>query len=168
MQCRGLLKTEGQSSFRKSKGGLLGVSLLKKLMVGYVLHVGLVFSGCEDKPAPSSEVISKLAVNQLVLTDSKGQQRAWLGLEEISLPPSFRQSGRIRLGIGLDLDGSPKLDSPIWRIPVLNLAMDQEGNMGLLIVNEDGTPRVVTGVGADGRPAPTSTAKTVFAYFRPD
>ena len=34
-------------------------------------------------------------------------------------------------------------------IPVLNLAMDSAGNMGLLVVNEEGMPRVVSGVGSD-------------------
>lgn len=131
------------------------------------LCTALALFGCQDKPTTTVQTIPKLAVNQLVLTDSKGQQRAWLGLEGDQ--PSlllFDKAGRIRLGLGLDLDGSPQIGlSNLAGIPVLNLAMDQDGNMGLLIVNEDGTPRVVTGVSADGQARSDLYSENGFRIF---
>ena len=108
---------------------------------------------CDTGKPRALEEVGKLKVQELVLTDSKGQQRAWIGLEQDQ--PSillFDDAGRIRMGLGLDADGSPQIGlSNVAGIPVLNLAMDAEGNMGLLVVNEEGKPRVVSGVGSDGK-----------------
>ena len=78
----------------------------------------------------------------------------------------FDDSGRIRLGLGLDNDGSPQIGlSNVAGIPVLNLAMDGDGNMGLLVVNEQGLPRVVTGVGSDGKARADLYSDTGFKIF---
>ena len=126
---------------------------MKCILAMVTIAIALPFIGCESDGQNDNLELSKLRVRELVLTDSKGQQRAWIGLE--SGQPSvllFDDGGRIRLGLGLDNDGSPQIGlSNVAGIPVLNLAMDGDGNMGLLIVNEQGLPRVVTGVGSDGK-----------------
>ena len=126
---------------------------MKCILALVTLAIAFSLVGCEADGQKDNMELSKLKVRELVLTDSKGQQRARIGLE--AGQPSvllFDDGGRIRLGFGLDNDGSPQIGlSNVAGIPVLNLAMDGEGNMGLLIVNEQGLPRVVTGVGSDGK-----------------
>ena len=133
----------------------------------FVLFMPLGLMACESQAPKEKLELDKLEVQELVLTDSKGQQRAWIGLE--AGQPSillFDDSGRIRLGLGLDNDGSPQIGlSNVAGIPVLNLAMDGDGNMGLLVVNEQGLPRVVTGVGSDGKARADLYSDTGFKIF---
>ena len=140
---------------------------MKSTLSLVILAMALPLGGCESNGHKENMELSKLKVRELILTDSKGQQRAWIGLE--SGQPSvllFDDGGRIRLGFGLDNDGSPQIGlSNVAGIPVLNLAMDGEGNMGLLIVNEQGLPRVVTGVGSDGKARSDLYTDTGFKVF---
>ena len=124
-------------------------------------------TGCDQSGTAPLHQVDKLKVQELVLTDSKGQQRAWIGLEQDQ--PSillFDDAGRIRMGLGLDADGSPQIGlSNVAGVPVLNLAMDADGNMGLLVVNEEGLPRVVSGVGSDGKARTDLYSQTGFRIF---
>jgi len=129
--------------------------------------VSVCLAGCDQSGTVPLHEVDKLKVQELVLTDSKGQQRAWIGLEQDQ--PSillFDDAGRIRMGLGLDADGSPQIGlSNVAGVPVLNLAMDAEGNMGLLVVNEEGLPRVVSGVGSDGKARTDLYSQTGFRIF---
>jgi hypothetical protein len=128
-----------------------------RLLASLVIHVGLFLSllltGCNADPQGAQVEFQKVSTQEFQIVDSKGQQRAWIGLEDDQ--PSlilYDKAGRIRVGIGLDMTGAPHLGlANVAGVPVINIALDEDGNMGFLVLSEEGVPRVAFGVGEDGR-----------------
>ncbi len=129
------------------------VPSMATLWVVFTLLAAQSLTACNSNQDGPTAEFQKISTQEFQIVDSKGQQRAWIGLEEDQ--PSlilYDKAGRIRVGIGLDMTGAPHLGlANVAGIPVINIALDEAGNMGFLVLSEEGVPRVAFGVGEDGR-----------------